>query len=355
MELLENCTLCPRECKVNRLKEKKGRCHADASIKVARAALHMWEEPCISGEEGSGAVFFSGCSLGCIYCQNRAISGGQTGEIITEERLAEIFLELQEQKANNINLVTAGQYVPQVCKALQLAKNQRLTIPVVYNSSGYEKPETLAMLEGLVDVYLPDFKYMNPETASDYSHAPDYPEVAKAAIAEMVRQCPELVLERRTGSTPFQVRRALSGGNGECSCQVGIIKPYPADCEEACVHEETAKADSEYPPYEMIKKGVIVRHLLLPGHVKEAKSIVKYLHETYGDQIYISIMNQYTPVENVAGDKLLGRKVTKREYARLLDYAAEIGVTRGFYQEGDTAMDRFIPSFDCQGVLPEIE
>lgn len=311
MKLLEKCTLCPRNCKVNRLEGKKGRCHVDAKVKVARAALHMWEEPCISGKEGSGAVFFSGCSLGCIYCQNRAISGGQSGELISVERLAEIFLELQEQKANNINLVTAGHYVPQVCEALQRAKDQGLIIPIVYNSSGYEKTETLAMLEGLVDVYLPDFKYMDSKLAAEYSYAPDYPEVAKAAIAEMVRQCPEAIFE---------------GGKGA-----------PGD---AC---------------EMIKKGVIVRHLLLPGHVKEAKSIVSYLYETYGDQIYISMMNQYTPVENVAGDKLLGRKVTKREYARLLDYAAEIGVTQGFYQEGDTAMESFIPPFDCQGVLRKPE
>lgn len=311
MELLEKCTLCPRNCKVNRLEGKKGRCHVDAKVKVARAALHMWEEPCISGKEGSGAVFFSGCSLGCIYCQNRAISGGQSGELISVERLAEIFLELQEQKANNINLVTAGHYVPQVCEALQRAKDQGLVILIVYNSSGYEKMETLAMLEGLVDVYLPDFKYMDSKLAAEYSYAPDYPKVAKAAIAEMVRQCPEPVFEQGKGA--------------------------PGD---AC---------------EMIKKGVIVRHLLLPGHVKEAKTIVSYLHETYGDQIYISMMNQYTPVENVAGDKLLGRKVTKREYARLLDYAAEIGVTQGFYQEGDTAMESFIPPFDCQGVLRKSE
>lgn len=148
MKLLEKCTLCPRNCKVNRLEGKKGRCHVDAKVKVARAALHMWEEPCISGKEGSGAVFFSGCSLGCIYCQNRAISGGQSGELISVERLAEIFLELQEQKANNINLVTAGHYVPQVCEALQRAKDQGLIIPIVYNSSGYEKTETLTMLEG---------------------------------------------------------------------------------------------------------------------------------------------------------------------------------------------------------------
>lgn len=295
----ESCLLCPRECNVDRLAGKTGRCHVDAGIKVARAALHMWEEPCISGTEGSGTVFFSGCSLGCIYCQNRAISGGKSGLVISEERLAEIFLELQEQKANNINLVTAGHYVPQVCNALRLAKTDGLTIPVVYNSSGYEKAQTIKMLEGLVDIYLPDFKYMETTSAKQYSKAADYPEVAKAAIREMVRQ-----------------------------------QPIPHFDERG-----------------MLTAGVVVRHLLLPGHVKEAKRIISYLHETYGEQIYISMMNQYTPVEEVLQDKLLGRRVTKREYERLLDHAGEIGITQGFYQEGKTAMESFIPPFDCQGVL----
>lgn len=304
MKNLEKCTLCPRACTVNRLEGQKGRCHVSAELKVARAALHMWEEPCISGKNGSGAVFFSGCSLGCLYCQNRTISGGESGAVISIERLAEIFLELQEQKANNINLVTAGHYVPQVILALQRAKDQGLTIPIIYNSSGYEKAETIRRLEGLVDVYLPDFKYMEPELAAAYSHAPDYPEVAKAAIAEMVRQCP----------------------------QPGF---------------------AERKENELITKGVIVRHLLLPGHVKNAKAVVQYLYETYGDQIYISMMNQYTPVEAVTDDPLLGRKVTKREYRRLLDFAEEIGVTQGFYQEGGTAMESFIPSFDCEGVLKQ--
>lgn len=298
MEQLKSCSLCPRNCKADRISGKKGRCHETAELQVARAALHMWEEPCISGEEGSGTVFFSGCALGCIFCQNREISGGKSGLIITVERLAEIFLELQEKKANNINLVTAGHYVPQVCEALLQAKANGLTIPVVYNSSGYEKAETLKQLEGLVDIYLPDFKYMNPETAENYSSAKDYPEVTKEAIAEMVRQCPEPSFDER-----------------------GIMKT-----------------------------GVVVRHLLLPGHVKEAKQVVQYLHETYGNQIYISMMNQYTSVERVQEDPLLGRRVTKREYQRLLDFAGEIGVVQGFYQEGATAMESFIPAFDCEGV-----
>jgi putative pyruvate formate lyase activating enzyme len=295
---MEHCTLCPRNCGANRQNEKKGRCHVGATVKVARAALHMWEEPCISGTEGSGAVFFSGCNLGCIYCQNRAISGGQAGAEITVERLAEIFLELQEQQANNINLVTAAHYVPQVCHAIRMARESGLSIPVVYNSSGYEKAETLKQLEGLVDIYLPDFKYLDSALAGTYSGAADYPEIAKAAIAEMVRQQPRPVFDARG----------------------------------------------------LMQAGVVVRHLLLPGHVREARAVTGYLYETYGEQIYISLMNQYTPGPDTVDDPLLSRTVTRREYSRLLDYAAEIGVTQGFYQEGSTAKESFIPPFDCQGV-----
>ncbi len=217
--LMEACCLCPRECGVNRLEGKKGFCGVDAKVMVARAALHMWEEPCISGKEGSGAVFFSGCSLGCGFCQNRQISRGQSGKQITIEHLVDIFLNLQEQKANNINLVTAGQFLPQVAEALKRAKARGLHIPVVYNSSGYEKTEMLNMLDGLVDIYLPDFKYMDPELAGKYSHAKDYPQVAKLALEEMVRQ-------------------------------VGM---------------------PEFDSRGMMKRGVIVRHLLLPGHVKNSK------------------------------------------------------------------------------------
>ena len=210
--MLKDCHLCPRNCGVDRLAGQKGFCGVDAGIMVARAALHMWEEPCISGKEGSGAVFFSGCSLGCAFCQNRTISKGQSGKGITVEYLAELFLDLQAQKANNINLVTAGHFLPQVREALILAKEQGLTIPVVYNSSGYEKAEMLRYLEGLVDIYLPDLKYLEADLAGKYSHAKDYPEVAMKALEEMVRQ-------------------------------VGM---------------------PEFDERGMMKKGVIVRHLLLP-------------------------------------------------------------------------------------------
>ena len=296
--LMEACRLCPRECGVNRLEGMKGFCGVDAKVMVARAALHMWEEPCISGKEGSGAVFFSGCSLGCGFCQNRRISRGQSGKQITIEHLVEIFLNLQEQKANNINLVTAGQFLPQVAEALKRAKAQGLHIPVVYNSSGYEKAEILKILDGLVDIYLPDFKYMDSELAEKYSHAKDYPQVAKLALEEMVRQ-------------------------------VGM---------------------PEFDSRGMMKRGVIVRHLLLPGHVKNSKNVLKYLYETYGDKIYISMMSQYTPMPTMKDDPQLSRKVTDREYQRLIDYAISLGLNNGFIQEGETAKDSFIPEFDGEGV-----
>ena len=299
--VMRECRLCPRNCGINRMAGQKGYCHTDARLMAARAALHMWEEPCISGQECSGAVFFSGCSLGCCFCQNRDISGGNRGKIITIQQLAQIFLDLQAQKANNINLVTAAHYLPQTAAALRLAKEHGLEIPVVYNSSGYEKRESLKMLEGLVDIYLPDFKYMDHGLAKQYSHAENYAETAKEALAEMVRQ---------TGKAEFDRR--------------GIMK-----------------------------RGVIVRHLLLPGHVSDSKKVVEYLYETYGEQIYISLMNQYTPMPSMAGDPLLSRKVTKREYERLVDFALSLGLENGFIQEGETAKESFIPPFDGEGVSNE--
>lgn len=296
--MLKECHLCPRNCGVDRLAGQKGFCGVDAGIMVARAALHMWEEPCISGKEGSGAVFFSGCSLGCAFCQNRTISKGQSGKVITVEHLAELFLDLQAQKANNINLVTAGHFLPQVREALILAKEQGLTIPVVYNSSGYEKAEMLRYLEGLVDIYLPDLKYLEADLAGKYSHAKDYSEVAMKALEEMVRQV----------RTP------------------------------------------EFDERGMMKKGVIVRHLLLPGHVRNSKKVLEYLYGTYGDQIYISLMNQYTPMPAMKDDPQLSRKVTDREYDRLLDHAISFGVTNCFIQEGETAKESFIPEFNGEGI-----
>ena len=275
-----------------------GYCGVKNTLRVARAALHFWEEPCISGDEGSGAVFFTGCNLRCVFCQNFQIARAEQGKEITVERLSEIFLELQAQKANNINLVTATHYVPQVVCALKRAKEQGLNIPVVYNCGGYESVETLKMLEGLVDIYLPDFKYVDTERAKRYSRAENYPEVAKTALAEMVRQQPEAQFDDRG----------------------------------------------------MMKKGVIVRHLMLPGGIKDSKAVVKYLYETYGDQIYISLMNQYTPLPHVEEYPEINRKVKKFEYDRLVDYAISLGVENGFIQEGETAEESFIPAFTNEGV-----
>lgn len=291
------CSLCPRQCLADR-EQTTGYCGVKNTLRVARAALHFWEEPCISGEEGSGAVFFTGCNLRCVFCQNYHIARAEQGKEISGERLSEIFLELQEQKANNINLVTATHYVPQVIEALEEAKKQGLKIPVVYNCGGYESVETLRLLEGLVDIYLPDFKYMDPARAKKYSHAEDYPAVARAALAEMVRQQPKAEFDHR-----------------------GIMK-----------------------------KGIIVRHLMLPGGIKDSKAVVQYLYETYGDQIYLSLMNQYTPLPQVADYPELTRKLKKFEYDRLVDYAISLGVTNGFIQEGETAEESFIPAFTNEGV-----
>lgn len=295
------CDLCPRKCLVDRKKGEKGICGQTENLKVARAALHFWEEPCISGDAGSGAVFFSGCPLHCVFCQNENIANGTVGKEISLERLVDIFLELQEKRANNINLVTPGHFVPQIVKALDQARKEGLTLPVVYNTSSYEMVDTIKMLEGYVDIYLPDFKYMSQVLSKKYSHAPDYAEVAKAAIAEMVRQ---------TGKAVFV--------NGD---------------------EDN-----------LILRGTIVRHLTLPGCMEDSMQILKYLHETYGDMIYISIMNQFTPLSNLEKYPELNRRITDEEYETLVDYAIEIGIENGFIQEGDTAEESFIPAFDCEGV-----
>ena len=292
------CNLCPRECDVDRGLGKIGFCKVPNRIKVARAELHFWEEPCISGEEGSGTVFFSGCNLRCVYCQNRKIAEGVYGKEITVDRLAAIFLELQEKGANNINLVTPSHYVLQIIDALKMAKTKGLEIPVVYNSSAYEKVETLKLLEGLVDVYLPDFKYMDEALSEKYSRAKTYPGIAKKAIEEMIRQ---------VGNAKFNEK-------------------------------------------DMLIKGVVVRHLVLPGYVEDSKKVIKYLYETYKNDIYISILSQFTPIEGLDNYPEINRKLTEEEYDEVVDYAIELGVENGFIQEGDVAKESFIPDFDGQGV-----
>lgn len=296
MNKYENCLLCPRKCGINRRTGQTGVCGVSSEIKVARAALHYWEEPCISGKRGSGAVFFSGCSLHCVFCQNREISDGKEGKVISKERLSDIFMELAGKGANNINLVTPGQYIPDIVWAVNDAKSRGMKLPIIYNTSGYENVTELKLLEGIVDVYLPDFKYMDSTLSARYSRAKDYPSVAKQALSEMVRQQPDVVIDDATG---------------------------------------------------LIQKGVIVRQLLLPGHVNDAKAVLKYLYDTYHDHVYISMMSQFTPIA-LKDYPEINRTVTKREYERLVNYALEIGITNAFIQEGDVAKDSFIPAFDCE-------
>lgn len=317
------CNLCPRECGADRDAGEKGYCRADSSIYVARAALHYWEEPCISGKGGSGTVFFSGCNLRCVYCQNHEIALGGAGKPVTVERLAEIFLELQDKGAENINLVTPDHYVTAVAKAVRQAKEQGLFLPIVYNGSGYEKPEAIRSLAGIVDVFLTDFKYMDASLAEKFSHAPDYPERAKRALHEMV-----YIIQNR----PFDMDTP-----GQ---KVDITSDFehPALC---------------FDDNGMLRRGVIVRHLLLPGHKKNAKDVIRYVHEIYGESVILSIMNQYTPVCGIAERtdcKELYRKVTRREYEAVVEYAIGLGVKNALIQEGDTAKESFVPAFDGEGV-----
>lgn len=303
-------------------------------IRVARAALHFWEEPCISGTAGSGAVFFSGCNLGCVFCQNYAISRGHVGKNITVQRLSDIFLELQDKGANNINLVTAGHFLPVVIDALEDAKNRGLSIPIVYNTSSYEKVEAIRDLDGLVDIYLPDLKYVSSRLSGDFSKAPDYFEVASKAIEEMVRQ---------TGEPEFFVKKKAS-----LNQQMSLWESE--DVMDAATYNECADDLMSEGREVLMKRGTIVRHLLLPGCTDDSKAVVKYLYETYGDSIFISIMNQYTPMPQVAGHPLLSRKVTDDEYNEVLDYAIDSGIENAFMQEGDVAEESFIPDFDCEGL-----
>ena len=386
--ILENCRLCARSCGVNRMKNRAGRCGQTEELVVARAALHMWEEPCISGKEGSGAVFFVGCPLGCVFCQNREIARGrvardessraeneishrrgglpaaeeishrggglpeaageishrkgelpaaevetsyrrnrqpieaeetshrkgelpaaadgishrgdeQPGKIISVDRLAEIFLELQGQKANNINLVTPTHYVPQIVEAVREARKKGLHIPIVYNTGSIETPETVHMLEDTVDIFLPDLKFCGRDVAGRYAHLPAYFDIATKAIGEMVRMRGEAAFDERG----------------------------------------------------MMTRGVIVRHMVLPGHTKDSKEILRFLWENFGDRIYVSIMNQYTPMPGIEREfPELGRRVTRREYDRVVDYALELGFSNAFVQEGPTAEESFIPAFDGAGV-----
>ena len=292
-----SCRQCPRNCGVLRENGVFGYCGVPTQPKIARAALHFWEEPCISGEEGSGTVFFSGCNLQCVYCQNRSIAQGRSGKVVSVPKLSEIFLKLQEQGANNINLVTPSHYYPQIKEALSYTRG-KLKIPVISNTSSYESVEELREMEGEISIFLADYKYESSELAGRYSHAADYPAVAKKALAEMYRQ---------VGEPKFDERG-------------------------------------------MMKRGMIIRHLLLPGCLNDSKAAVRYLYETFGDSVYLSIMNQYTPLPHVAAYPELNRKITEEEYDELIDFALELGVENAFVQEGETAEESFIPEFNGEGV-----
>ena len=292
MEVLKECLLCPRKCGVNRYKEK-GVCGASNKLKVAYYSLHMWEEPVISGVKGSGTIFFSYCNLKCMYCQNKKISLDGYGKIISMKRLGEVMLELQDKGAHNINLVTPTHYVPQISHVLRKIKGKELTIPVVYNTSSYENVGTLMMMRGIVDIYLADLKYYDDSLAKKYSFCDNYFEVATMAIDEMMRQV------------------------GKC----------------------------ELDEDGLLKKGVVVRVLVLPGEVGDAKRVIDYLYKTYGNDIFISIMKQYTPVNNCPYPNL-NRKLEDDEYEEVINYALTIGIDNAFIQEGDVAEESFIPNFD---------
>lgn len=328
LNYMQACDLCPRNCSVNRSEGAIGVCGQTREIRASRAALHYWEEPCISGTNGSGTVFFDGCNLGCIFCQNYEIARRKASSnyAISEARLAEIFLELQAKKANNINLVTPSHYVPQIARSIELAKEQGLNIPIVYNTSSYEKVDTLKWLEGLVDIYLPDFKYMDAKKAWNYSRAKDYPEIAKAAIAEMVRQIGKPVFD-------FELKENKEENGDTENSTFG-----------AAGSQQTL----------LMKRGIIVRHMVFPLGVKNAQQVLEYLFRTYGDNIYISIMNQYTPPsrEDFPREKYpeLTRRVTAREYEKVIDYAITLGIKNAYIQEGETAKESFIPAFSGEGI-----
>lgn len=287
------CNLCPRNCNVDREKGELGYCGASSDMVIARYSLHMWEEPIISGEHGSGTIFFSYCSMRCCFCQNYEISELHKGRVVSVEEFCDICLELQDNGASNINLVTPTHYVPYIVKGLRLAKDSGLNIPIVYNSSAYENIDTIKMLDGLVDIYLPDLKYYDNIYGIKYSKCNDYFKYASSAIEEMVRQVGSIEMDN----------------NG------------------------------------MLKKGVIVRHLLLPGALEDSKKIIKYLYDRYKDNIIISIMNQYTPARKLEYEEL-NHKVKDNDYDELINYAYDLGIRNAFIQEGETQDASFIPNFD---------
>lgn len=296
---LSHCQVCPRKCGIDRTAGKTGFCRASYLPKVALVSRHDWEEPPISGTKGSGTVFFSHCNLGCVFCQNHDISQDGYGQEISVERLAEIFLEQQERGFHNVNLVSAVQFIPQAAKALEIAREKGLSIPVVYNSNGYESREGLKMLERLVDVYLPDFKYWEDDLGLEYSNCSRYRETAAAAILEMRRQVGGDIIDK----------------NG------------------------------------IMQKGLIIRHLVLPGQYKDSMKILDWVKENLGKDTFVSLMSQYTPMHKAREIKALSRKLTTFEYDKVVDHFFEIGLKNGFMQKRSSATSEYTPIFDLSGVM----
>lgn len=296
MDLISKCEICPRKCKVNRY-EKKGYCRCDDKVRIALVSKHYFEEPCISGRNGSGTIFFSNCNLNCVFCQNHDISHGGKGIDVTVERLAEIMLEQQERGANNINLVTPTMYVEQIIKAIDIAKDGGLNIPIVYNTNGYEEVETIKKLNGYIDIYLPDFKYFTNELAIKYSKAPNYFEKVTSSLLEMQSQFDEYVFDG-----------------------------------------------------EIMKKGMIVRHLVLPNHIQNSKNVLKWIKENLREDIYVSVMAQYFPTYKAIGDELIGRKLSFSEYRKIEQYFYGLDIKNGYIQDLGKHEEEFVPDFNMDNV-----
>lgn len=296
MDLISKCEICPRKCKVNRY-EKKGYCRCDDKVRIALVSKHYFEEPCISGRNGSGTIFFSNCNLNCIFCQNHDISQGGKGIDVTVERLAEIMLEQQERGANNINLVTPTMYVEQIIKAIDIAKDGGLNIPIVYNTNGYEEVETIKKLAGYIDIYLPDFKYFTNELAIKYSKAPNYFEKVTSSLLEMQSQFDEYVFDG-----------------------------------------------------EIMKKGMIVRHLVLPNHIQNSKNVLKWIKENLREDIYVSVMAQYFPTYKAIGDELIGRKLSFSEYRKIEQYFYGLDIKNGYIQDLGKHEEEYVPDFNMDNV-----
>lgn len=337
------CELCPRMCGVDRA-EKRGFCGMGERLSAAKAMLHFWEEPCVSGERGSGAVFFSGCVMKCAFCQNYGVSSENVGREISEERLAEIFLELQDKGAQNINLVNPTHFVPQIIRSINLAKSRGLSLPIVYNSGGYERVETLRLLEGIVDVYLPDVKYFDDELAVRLSGAPRYFDIAMNAVAEMLRQTGAPRFDESGGDTMPQSSCQKRGRDAARQSSGGDTMPQ-SRCQKR--GRDAAQQSSG-----AITRGVIVRHLVLPGCHKDSVEVIKRLGERFGGDILFSLMSQYTPFGKVKTDPAfakMNRRLTTFEYNKALDAAVDAGL-RGYMQERSSAKEEYTPEFDFEGL-----